>query len=66
MKSTNLGRLQFYYRNTNQPNIPSNIVPDFVEFKYDFVEDLQLLIQKRNKKTLGYLDPIYKDSFKVG
>jgi SAM-dependent methyltransferase len=66
MKSTSLGELQFYYRNTNQPNIPVNIVPDFVEFEYDFEEDLQLLIQKRNKNTLGYLDTIYKESFNVG
>jgi SAM-dependent methyltransferase len=66
MRSTKLGELQFYYRNTMQANIPSNIVPDFVEFEFDFDEGIQLVIQKRSPKTLEYLDTIYKESFNVG
>lgn len=61
-----LGRLQFYYRNTAQYNTPANIVPDFVDFEIDFDEAHQLIIQKRNKDTLAYLDTIYKESFNVG
>jgi SAM-dependent methyltransferase len=66
MKNSNLGHLQFYYRNTNKPNLPINIVPDFVEFEYGFIEDLQLIIQNRKETTLSYLDTIYKESFNVG
>lgn len=66
MKNYNLGQLQFYYRNTNHPNLPINVIPDFVQFEYDFLEDLQLIIQKRNLTTLNYLDIIYKESFNVG
>lgn len=66
MKNSNLGKLQFYYRNTVQPNMPTNIVPDFVEFEYGFIEDLQLIIQNRKKTTLSCLDIIYKYSFNVG
>jgi SAM-dependent methyltransferase len=66
MKNKNLGLLQFYYRNTEMPNSPTNVVPDFVTFEYDIVEETQLVIQKRNKETLGLLDVIYQENYNVG
>jgi 2-polyprenyl-3-methyl-5-hydroxy-6-metoxy-1,4-benzoquinol methylase len=66
MKNTNLGPLQFYYRNTKMPNYPKNVVLDFVSFEYDIIEGTQLIIQKRNKETLGFLDVIYQENYNVG
>lgn len=42
------------------------MVPDFVTFEYDIVEETQLIIQKRNKETLSLLDIIYKENYNVG
>jgi 2-polyprenyl-3-methyl-5-hydroxy-6-metoxy-1,4-benzoquinol methylase len=43
-----------------------NIVPDHMPFEYDFDEGLQLIIQKRNSKTLEYLEEIYKAESNIG
>lgn len=43
-----------------------NIVPDHMPFEYDFDEGLQLIIQKRNEKTLEYLEEIYKAESNIG
>ncbi len=61
-----LGKLSFYWRMTSKPNVPSNPVPDFVDFKFSFIEDLQLLIQTRNAQTWEYLETIYKENYNVG
>lgn len=44
----------------------ANIVPDFMPFEYDFIESLQLIIQKRNTETLAYLEEIYKAESNIG
>lgn len=43
-----------------------NIVPDHMPFEYDFDESLQLIIQRRNVKTLEYLEEIYKAESNIG
>ncbi|KYG81136.1 class I SAM-dependent methyltransferase [Roseivirga echinicomitans] len=61
-----LGKLPFYWRMTDKPNSPVNPVPDFVDFSFEFNEDYQLIIQKRNDQTWGYLETIYKEDYNVG
>jgi 2-polyprenyl-3-methyl-5-hydroxy-6-metoxy-1,4-benzoquinol methylase len=61
-----LGKLSFYWRMTDQPNVPKNPVPDFVDFSFEFIEKYQLIIQTRNPKTWEYLETIYKENYNVG
>ena len=65
-KEINLNKLPFYWRMTNKPNYPTNPVPDFVDFSFDFNEEYQLVTQKRNSKTWTYLETIYKENYNVG
>jgi 2-polyprenyl-3-methyl-5-hydroxy-6-metoxy-1,4-benzoquinol methylase len=62
----NLGKLAFYWRMTDKPNIPLNPVPDYVDFSFEFWENYQLLVQKRNPQTWQYLQTIYKENYNVG
>jgi len=57
-------KLPFYWR-LKEKNSP-NIVPNFCQFQFDFDESLQLIIQKRNKETLEYLEEIYKAESNIG
>lgn len=59
-----IGKLPFYWRLKEQGS--PNIVPDFMPFEYDFIESLQLIIQKRNEETLEYLEKIYKAESNIG
>lgn len=61
-----LGKLGFYWRMTDKPNLPKNPVPDFVDFSFEFNEDYQLIIQTRNSQTWDYLETIYKENYNVG
>ncbi len=61
-----LGKLSFYWRMTEQPNVPKNCVPDFVDFSFEFIEKYQLIVQTRNPKTWDYLETIYKENYNVG
>ncbi len=61
-----LGKQQFYWRTTAAPNVPPNPVPDFVDFEFSFVEDLQLIIQARNPQTWSYLETVYRENYNVG
>lgn len=65
-KEINLGKLAFYWRMTDRPNTPQNPVPDFVDFSFEFMEEFQLIIQKRNPQTWEYLETIYKENYNVG
>lgn len=65
-KEIKLGKLPFYWRMTDKPNSPVNPVPDFVNFSFEFSEDYQLIIQKRNDQTWNYLETIYKEDYNVG
>lgn len=56
--------LPFYWRLKERGS--PNIVPDQRPFEFDFVESLQLLIQKRDALTLEYLEEIYKAEYNIG
>jgi 2-polyprenyl-3-methyl-5-hydroxy-6-metoxy-1,4-benzoquinol methylase len=57
-------QLPFYWR-LKEKNSP-NIVPDFRPFQFDFDESLQLIIQKRDRHTLNYLEEIYMAESNIG
>jgi 2-polyprenyl-3-methyl-5-hydroxy-6-metoxy-1,4-benzoquinol methylase len=61
-----MGKIGFYWRMTDEPNLPENPVPDFVDFSFDFMEEYQLVIQTRNKQTWEYLETIYRENYNVG
>lgn len=61
-----LGKQQFYWRTTRAPNVPANPVPEFVDFEFSFLEDLQLIIQTRNAATWRYLETVYRENYNVG
>ena len=61
-----IGNLQFYWRMKNKSKNEPNVVPDFVEFSFSFDPINQLIVQQKNKKTLKYLDIIYKENYNVG
>lgn len=67
MKQTlNLGEIQFYWRVTDKPNTPKNVVPDFLPFEFTFEESTQLIRQKKNQVILDALEKIYLEEFNVG
>lgn len=66
MTSLALGSLQFYWRMTSAPNVPPNPVPDFVDFEFSFLEELQLIIQTRSPQTWSYLERVYRENYNVG
>src|SRR5687768_13861615 len=59
-----ISKLPFYWR-LKEKGSP-NIVPDHVPFEFDFVESLQLIIQKRDPLTWKYLEKIYRAEYNIG
>jgi len=59
-----IDRLPFYWR-LKEKRSP-NIVPDYQPFQFDFIESLQLIIQKRDAEVLGRLEEIYKAEYNIG
>ena len=58
-------QLPFYWR-LKEPNKSYTPVPEFLPFTYDFLESVQLLIQKRERDTLEYLRIVYKEDENIG
>lgn len=65
-RTLNLGEIQFYWRVTERPNEPKNVVPDFLPFEFVFDEGTQLIRQKKNQIILDALEKIYLEEFNVG
>lgn len=59
-----IDKLPFYWRLKEKGS--KNIVPDHQPFEFDFIESVQLLIQKRDKKILDHLEEIYKAEYNIG
>ena len=57
-------KLPFYWRLKERGS--PNIVPDHRPFEFDFVEALQLIIQKRDSMTLDFLEEIYRAEYNIG
>src|ERR1043165_4724775 len=65
-RTLNLGEIQFYWRVTEKPNEPKNVVPDFLPFEFVFDESTQLIRQKKDQVILDALEKIYLEEFNVG
>lgn len=67
MKKNNIyiNNLNFYWR-LKKNFEDKNIVPDSLPFKLDYDPHLRLLIQKRNRKVLEYLDKVYQQAPNIG
>ena len=59
-----ISKLPFYWRLKERGS--KNIVPDHREFDFDFIESLQLVIQRRDDLTLDYLEQIYRAEYNIG
>lgn len=66
MQKLPLGNLPFYWRMTDKPNEPVNVVPDFLPFEFSFREDIQLIVQSYNPYVWECLEVIYKENYNVG
>lgn len=66
MTHLELGKLGFYWRMTDAPNVPRNPVPDFVDFSFSFLEDSQLIIQTRDSQIFRHLETVYNENYNVG
>ena len=65
-QTLNLGEIQFYWRVTDKPNVPTNVVPNFLPFEFTFEESTQLVRQKKYQVILDALEKIYLEEFNVG
>lgn len=63
--SIRLDQLAFYWRMTDSPHAGS-VVPEFLPFEFGFIDDLQLIIQKRDPRVLDCLKKIYHEASNVG
>lgn len=65
-KSLELGEVPFYWRVKTALNQPPNDIPVRLPFAFSFMEDMQLVVQKRNPVVLQCLERIYKENANVG
>ena len=61
-----LNEIPFYWRVKKNSDDFSNDIPIKLPFSFAFDNKNQLLIQKRNKKTIDYLNKIYLANSNVG
>jgi 2-polyprenyl-3-methyl-5-hydroxy-6-metoxy-1,4-benzoquinol methylase len=66
VESLDLGEVPFYWRVKKTVVQPPLDVPACLPFTFSFIDDLQLVIQKRNPLVLQWLDRIYKEDANVG
>ena len=61
-----MGEVPFYWRVKRTALQTPHDVPACLPFAFSFIEDLQLLIQKRNPVVLQWLEHVYKEDANVG
>lgn len=61
-----LGNIPFYWRAKNSPDQPPSDIPARLPFAFTFIEDLQLVVQRRNDVMLTWLDRVYRENANVG
>lgn len=66
VESLELGEVPFYWRVKKTPAQLPYDVPSRLPFDFSFMEDLQLVIQKRNPVVLQWLERVYKEDANVG
>jgi len=65
-KPLELGEVPFYWRVKTTLNQPPNDVPARLPFAFSFMEEMQLVVQKRNPMVLQCLERIYNENANVG
>jgi 2-polyprenyl-3-methyl-5-hydroxy-6-metoxy-1,4-benzoquinol methylase len=65
-ESLELSEVPFYWRIKKAVNQPPHDVPTTLPFAFAFLDDLQLVIQKRNPVVLKWLEYVYKENANVG
>lgn len=66
VESLELGEVPFYWRIKKTAVQPPHDVPARLPFAFSFMDDLQLVIQKRNPVVLQWLERVYKEDANVG
>jgi 2-polyprenyl-3-methyl-5-hydroxy-6-metoxy-1,4-benzoquinol methylase len=66
VESLDLGEVPFYWRVKKREVQQPLDVPVCLPFSFSFIDDLQLVIQKRNPLVLQWLDRVYKEDANVG
>lgn len=61
-----LGEVPFYWRIKKTATQPPHDVPARLPFAFSFMDDLQLVIQRRDPVVLKWLEHIYKEDANVG
>lgn len=65
-ESLELGEVPFYWRVKTTPAQKPLDIPGRLPFAFSFVNELQLVIQKRNPVVLQWLERVYKEDANVG
>lgn len=65
-ESLELGEVPFYWRIKKTAAQPPHDVPARLPFAFSFMDDLQLVIQRRDPVVLKWLERVYKEDANVG
>ncbi len=66
VESLELGEVPFYWRVKKTAIQPPHDIPTRLPFAFSFMDDLQLIIQKRNPEVLQWLEHVYTEDANVG
>lgn len=66
VESLELGDVPFYWRVKKAADQAPHNVPARLPFAFSFIENLQLVIQRRNPVVLRWLEHVYKEDANVG
>lgn len=66
VEALELGEVPFYWRVKKAADQPPHDVPVRLPFAFSFMDDLQLVIQRRNPVVLQWLERVYKEDANVG
>jgi SAM-dependent methyltransferase len=65
-ESLDLGEVPFYWRVKESVSQPPHDLPARLPFAFSFIDELQLVIQKRDPEVLKWLDRVYREDANVG
>jgi 2-polyprenyl-3-methyl-5-hydroxy-6-metoxy-1,4-benzoquinol methylase len=66
VNSLDMGYVPFYWRIKKTKTQPPYDIPNRLPFAFSFINDVQLVIQKRNPQVLHWLERVYKEDSNVG
>lgn len=66
LETLDLGEVPFYWRVKKTADQPPIDIPERLPFAFSFIDELQLVIQKRNPIILQWLDRVYLEDANVG